>query len=61
MVEPRLVMPVVEGSSPFIHPSLSSIHRYQAGPLAQLVEQLTLNQRVDGSDPSRPTIQSIDV
>ncbi len=25
------------------------------GPLAQLVEQLTLNQRVEGSIPSRPT------
>ena len=26
------------------------------GPLAQLVEQLTLNQRVAGSNPARPTI-----
>jgi hypothetical protein len=26
------------------------------GPLAQLVEQLTLNQRVAGSSPSRITI-----
>src|SRR2546422_7672587 len=26
------------------------------GPLAQLVEQLTLNQRVGGSSPPRPTI-----
>ncbi len=26
------------------------------GPLAQLVEQLTLNQRVAGSSPARPTI-----
>jgi hypothetical protein len=25
------------------------------GPLAQLVEQLTLNQRVAGSIPARPT------
>ena len=25
------------------------------GPLAQLVEQLTLNQRVVGSNPTRPT------
>jgi hypothetical protein len=25
------------------------------GPLAQLVEQLTLNQRVSGSSPERPT------
>jgi hypothetical protein len=27
------------------------------GPLAQLVEQLTLNQLVVGSIPTRPTIQ----
>jgi hypothetical protein len=26
------------------------------GPLAQLVEQLTLNQRAVGSTPTRPTI-----
>ena len=26
------------------------------GPLAQLVEQLTFNQLVEGSNPSRPTI-----
>ena len=26
------------------------------GPLAQLAEQLTLNQRVVGSNPTRPTI-----
>lgn len=28
------------------------------GPLAQLVEQKTFNLLVDGSNPSRPTIQS---
>ena len=28
------------------------------GPLAQLVEQLTLNQRVGGSKPPRPTNNS---
>jgi hypothetical protein len=28
------------------------------GPLAQLVEQLTLNQRVGGSSPSRPTTEN---
>ena len=33
------------------------IIRYSShGPLAQLVEQLTLNQRVEGSTPSRLTI-----
>jgi hypothetical protein len=31
---------------------------YYYGPLAQLVEQLTLNQRVEGSTPSRLTIQT---
>jgi hypothetical protein len=50
LVEPRIVIPVVVGSSPIVHPiSLGSI-----GPLAQLVEQLTLNQRVVGSIPTRP-------
>jgi hypothetical protein len=29
------------------------------GPLAQLVEQLTLNQRVVGSNPTRPTIANL--
>ena len=48
LVEPRIVIPVVVGSSPIVHPIL--------GPLAQLVEQLTLNQRVVGSIPTRPTI-----
>ena len=43
LVEPRIVIPVVEGSSPFSHPSL--------GPLAQLVEQETLNLLVQGSNP----------
>ena len=30
----------------------------ERGPLAQLVEQLTLNQRVGGSSPSRPTARN---
>ena len=47
LVEPRIVIPVVVGSSPIVHPIF--------GPLAQLVEQLTLNQRVVGSIPTRPT------
>lgn len=50
LVEPRFVVPVVVGSSPIVHPILKN------GPLAQLVEQLTLNQRVVGSKPTRPTI-----
>jgi hypothetical protein len=48
LVESRIVIPVVVGSSPIAHP----IHR---GPLAQSVEQRTLNPRVEGSIPSRPT------
>ena len=48
LVEPRIVIPAVVGSSPIIHPN--------NGPLAQLVEQLTLNQLVVGSIPTRPTI-----
>ena len=48
LVESRIVIPVVVGSSPIAHPSFY-------GPLAQLVEQLTLNQRVAGSIPARPT------
>jgi hypothetical protein len=50
------VIPVVVGSNPIIHPSFktgSSV--ISSGPLAQLVEQLTLNQLVEGSNPSRPT------
>src|SRR5690349_10497726 len=35
-------------------PSLTPIWKFQ-GPLAQLVEQLTLNQLVVGSNPTRPT------
>ena len=51
LVEPRVVIPVVVGSSPIVHPIDMII-----GPLAQLVEQLTLNQRVVGSNPTRLTI-----
>jgi hypothetical protein len=29
------------------------------GPLAQLAEQLTLNQRVPGSSPGRVTVQTL--
>ena len=47
LVEPWIVIPVVVGSSPIIHPI--------SGPLAQLVEQWTLNPLVEGSNPSWPT------
>ena len=39
-----------------IHPSPPS----EYGPLAQLVEHLTLNQGVLGSSPRWPTIESLD-
>ena len=50
LVESRIVIPAVAGSSPVVHPI------FKNGPLAQLVEQLTLNQLVVGSTPTRPTI-----
>ncbi len=58
LVEPRIVIPAVAGSSPVVHPIFGrdlSIEWF-IGPLAQLVEQLTLNQLVVGSIPTRPTI-----
>ena len=48
LVESRVVIPVVVGSSPIVHP-------IKNGPLAQLVEQETLNLLVVGSIPTRPT------
>ena len=54
MVEPRVVIPAVVGSSPIVHPIFGCGLFF--GPLAQLVEQLTLNQLVVGSIPTRPTI-----
>ena len=87
LVEPRIVIPAVVGSSPIVHPTLSTLlellseralaspsdsmnnarpagwtsgYRSQDdGPLAQLVEQLTLNQLVVGSIPTRPTNSSL--
>ena len=82
LVEPRVVVPVVVGSSPIVHPRFADAPRAQPaktalfacglrsdvcrnrrrrfrpndeGPLAQLVEQETLNLLVEGSSPSRPT------
>ena len=64
LVESRIVIPVVVGSSPIVHPKLRLVFGTDLvpcttgfGPLAQLVEQLTLNQLVVGSSPTRPTIQ----
>jgi hypothetical protein len=63
LVEPRIVIPAVAGSSPVVHPTPNGGGKSRAvhclnrfyGPLAQLVEQLTLNQLVVGSIPTRPT------
>ena len=62
LVEPRIVIPAVAGSSPVVHPTFddgcesgSALLDKVFGPLAQLVEQLTLNQLVVGSIPTRPT------
>jgi hypothetical protein len=49
LVELRIVIPAVVGSRPIVHPIFS------IGPLAQLVEQWTLNPLVEGSNPSWPT------
>ena len=64
LVEPRIVIPAVAGSSPVVHPTFQKVGTKSGsalvlkvfGPLAQLVEQLTLNQLVVGSIPTRPTI-----
>ena len=48
LVEPRFVVPVVVGSNPISHPIITN------GPLAQPVEQGTLNPKVIGSIPIRP-------
>jgi hypothetical protein len=60
LVEPRIVIPAVAGSNPVVHPtsrgSVGDVLSGFDGPLAQLVEQLTLNQLVVGSIPTRPTI-----
>ena len=62
LVEPRIVDPVVVGSNPIVHPIMRLFSEQPLvpcttgfGPLAQLVEQLTLNQLVVGSSPTRPT------
>ena len=58
LVEPRIVIPVVVGSSPIIHPKYAAAVAAvvaASGPLAQLAEQWTLNPLVVGSIPTRPT------
>ncbi len=51
MVECNLAKVDVAGSNPVSRSILFF------GPLAQLVEQVTLNHKVGGSIPSRPTIK----
>ena len=46
------MVPVVEGSNPFTHPTFF-------GLLAQLAEHLTLNQRVTGSIPAQSTSENL--
>ena len=58
LVEPWIVIPVVVGSSPIVHPNLLRIKKTY-GPLAQLVEQWTLNPLVIGSIPIRPTTTKV--
>ena len=57
LVESRIVIPVVVGSSPIVHP-IFSLQLFKncrktmnSGLLAQLVEQETLNLLVQGSSP----------
>ena len=59
LVERRIVIPVVVGSIPIVHPKFlesrvlrkGSILIQVKGLLAQLVEQWTLNPSVRGSNP----------
>ena len=60
LVELRIVIPAVVGSRPIVHPiflfsSYAGRIDVSIGPLAQLVEQWTLNPLVEGSNPSWPT------
>ena len=61
LVEPRVVIPVVVGSSPIVHPTFegSRLNRETGGPLAQLVEHRTLNPPVRGSNPRGPTTSTL--
>ena len=57
LVEPRIVIPAVVGSNPIVHPTFER-PRASIGPLAQLVEQWTLNPLVVSSIPTRPTTRT---
>lgn len=62
LVELRIVIPAVVGSRPIVHP-IFNVQYFTGridsliGPLAQLVEQWTLNPLVVGSNPTWPTKQ----
>ena len=45
-------------TSPLLARTLSGLRTFD-GRIAQLVEQLTLNQRVPGSSPGAPTIEPL--
>ena len=55
LVEPRIVIPVVVGSSPIVHPTLQEGCRELDSPLQRGVssaaEQVALNHSVRGSNP----------
>src|SRR5207344_1894684 len=60
-----LYLPAIAGVERWTHPAPfakpRALRRFtprQSGRIAQLVEQLTLNQRVQGSSPCAPTIKS---
>jgi hypothetical protein len=57
LVELRIVIPAVVGSSPIVHPIFMQIQgpAMANGPLAQLAEHRTLNPQVVGSIPTWPT------
>ena len=58
LVEHRIVIPAVVGSSPIVHPIFIKqiwLSVLANGPLAQLAEQRTLNPQVVGSIPTWPT------
>ena len=55
LVECHLAKVVVEGSSPLAR-SIHGVVKAVNGSIAQLVEQVTLNHWVQGSNPCAPTI-----
>ena len=57
LVECHLAKVVVEGSSPLAR-SIGAVKAVN-GSIAQLVEQVTLNHWVQGSNPCAPTIQPL--